>query len=155
VIIDEAHRLVPRERSEIEELETLKHTFVDCVRTTRKYGLGWMFVSQSLASLHLEILRQMRVYFFGYGLSWGSERYNLEELVGRGAQLDLYSNFKDPQTSAILGKKEYAFMVYGPVSPLSISGNPIFFNALDYYTEFRKINFETDLDARYNYSIRL
>jgi len=142
VVIDEAHRLAPRERSEIEELEKLKHTFIDSVRTTRKYGLGWMFVSQSLASLHLEILRQMRIYFFGYGLSWGSERYNLEELVGRGPQLELYSNFKDPQTSAILGKKEYPFMVYGPVSPLSISGNPIFFTALDYYTEFEKVNFK-------------
>ena len=140
VVIDEAHRLAPREKSEYEEIERLRQRFVDGVRTTRKYGLGWMFISQSLSSLHPELLRQMRIYFFGYGLSWGVEKRALEDLVGRGPHLDLYSNFRDPQTSAILGKKEYSFMAYGPVSPLSISGNPIFFNVLDYFTEFPRKN---------------
>ena len=140
VVIDEAHRFVPRERPSIEEFNTLKRTLVDGVLETRKYGLGWMFISQSLATVEMEILRQLRIYFMGYGLSWGSEYYTLKQLVGGGPYLDLYSSFKDPQTAAALGRKEYPFMAHGPISPLSISGKPIFFTALDYYTEFRESN---------------
>ncbi|MCX7914377.1 MAG: hypothetical protein N2511_07315, partial [Thermodesulfovibrionales bacterium] len=54
--------------------------------------------------------------------------------------IDLYASFKDPQTAAALGKKEYPFMAYGPLSPLSISGKPIFFIALEYFEEFPKAN---------------
>ncbi|HYY90388.1 MAG TPA: DUF87 domain-containing protein [Candidatus Dormibacteraeota bacterium] len=140
VVTDEAHRLVPRETPTDEDFKGLKKEFVDAVLTTRKYGLGWMFISPSLASLELEILRQLRLYFFGYGLSWGGERRVLEELVGQGAHIDLYQSFRDPQTSALLGEKQYPFMVHGPVSPLSVSGGPLFFTALDYYTEFPRAN---------------
>ena len=96
VVTDEAHRLIPREKPVDEDFRELKRVFIDCVRTTRKYGLGWMFISQSLASIDSEILRQLRLYFFGYGLSWGVERRVLEELIGRGAHIDLYQSFKDP-----------------------------------------------------------
>lgn len=140
VAIDEAHRFVPRETPQDEDFEALKAQLVDCVRTTRKYGLGWLFISQSLASLDLEILRQMRLYFIGYGLSWGTELRTLQDLVGGGAYVQLYQSFRDPQTSAIYGEKQYPFMVSGPVSPLSISGAPMYFNALDYYDEFAKTN---------------
>jgi DNA helicase HerA-like ATPase len=140
VVTDEAHRLIPRERPEDEDFRALKNVFVDSVRTTRKYGLGWMFISQSLASLEYEILRQLRLYFFGYGLSWGGERRVLEELLGRGSHIQLYQSFRDPQTSAIYGKKEYPFMVYGPISPLSSSGAPLFLTALDYNEEFPILN---------------
>jgi energy-coupling factor transporter ATP-binding protein EcfA2 len=140
VMTDEAHRFIYRETPEIDEFRILKNTFVRSVLETRKYGLGWMFISQSLATLDLEILRQMRIYLIGYGLSWGSERYTLEQLVGSGSHIELYSSFKDPQTAATLGRKEYPFMAYGPISPLSISGKPVFFNALDYHSEFLKQN---------------
>lgn len=143
VVIDEAHRFAPRERQEEEELEALRINFVDAVRTTRKYGLGWMFISQTIASLHPELINQMRVYFFGYGLSWGSELRTLKEIVGGGMNnnyLALYQSFKDPQSSAVLGEREYPFMVFGPVSPLSVSGAPLFITALKYDSEFLVAN---------------
>lgn len=143
VVIDEAHRFAPREKQEEPELEELRMNFVDAVRTTRKYGLGWMFISQTIASLHPELINQMRVYFFGYGLSWGAELRALREIVGGGGNdnhLELYRSFRDPQSSAILGKKEHPFMVFGPVSPLSVSGAPLFMVTLDYEDEFLKAN---------------
>lgn len=141
VAIDEAHRFVPREKPSDEDYQALKAALVDCIRTTRKYGLGWLFISQSLASLDLEILRQMRLYFVGYGLSWGTELYTLRDMIGGGAHIELYQSFRDPQTSAILGEKQYPFMVFGPgVSPLSVSGAPLFFNALHYTQEFPAVN---------------
>jgi energy-coupling factor transporter ATP-binding protein EcfA2 len=138
VCIDEAHRFVPREKPTNEEREQVKLSLVDAVRTTRKYGLGWLFISQTIASLDTEILQQLRLYFFGYGLSWGSELRTLKEIVGGGDDkyINVYQNFKDPQTSAILGKREFPFMAYGPASLLSTSGAPVFFTALNYYNEF-------------------
>lgn len=140
VVTDEAHRLIPREKPDDEDFRALKNVFIDSVRKTRKYGLGWMFISQSLASLEYELIRQLRLYFFGYGLSWGEEKMVLEELMGKGSHIQLYQSFRDPQISAIYGKKEYPFMVYGPISPLSSSGAPLFITALDYDKEFPILN---------------
>ncbi|MEM1671240.1 MAG: ATP-binding protein [Archaeoglobaceae archaeon] len=138
VILDEAHRFAPREKTEDEFLEQVKNTLIDGVRTTRKYGLGWMFISQTLSSLHREILNQLRIFFFGFGLAWGIEGQALRELIG-GAEdsFNLYRSFPDPQS---LGYKEYPFMATGPVSPLSSSGMPIFFTALKYPEQFLKVN---------------
>ncbi len=71
VLIDEAHRLAPREVGDDDAAQRVRATLIDAVRTTRKYGLGWMFISQTLASLHREIIQQLRIMFFGFGLSLG------------------------------------------------------------------------------------
>jgi len=140
VIIDEAHRLAPREKTENEDLERVKAILIDGIRTTRKYGLGWMFISQTLSSLDREILNQIRVYVFGFGLAWGVERQALLEIIGGQKEaLSLYQMFRDPQSG--LGEREYPFMTVGPISPLSFSSAPLFLTALEYPDEFLKINF--------------
>lgn len=139
VIIDEAHRLAPRQRIEDDDLEAVRTYLVDAVRTTRKYGLGWMFISQTLSSLHRDIINQIRIFLFGFGLGWGVERDALQEIIGgQRESMSLYQRFRDPQSS--LRKKEYSFMSYGPISPLSFSGTPLFFNAYNFPEEFREIN---------------
>jgi len=141
IIIDEAHRLAPRERSDNEDLENVKEILIDGVRTTRKYGLGWMFISQTLSSLDRRIIEQLRIYLFGYGLGWGVERQALREIIG-GAEdaIRLYQMFRDPQSG--IGTKQYPFMSIGPISPLSFSGTPLFFNALNYPDDFMRVNFK-------------
>jgi len=140
VVVDEAHRLAPRGRPEVDMIGRIKSIFIDAVRTTRKYGLGWMFISQSLSSLDREILNQIRIYIFGFGLAWGVERLALKDIIGGATEaLKLYQNFRDPQSG--LRKKEYPFMTMGPISPLSFSSTPLFFNALNYPNEFIKDNF--------------
>lgn len=99
-----------------------------------------MFISQTLSSLHREILNQIRIFIFGFGLAWGLERLALQDIIGGAREaIRLYQNFKDPQSG--LGKREYPFMTIGPISPLSFSGTPLFFNALNYPNEFMKVNF--------------
>jgi hypothetical protein len=143
VIIDEAHRLAPKELSENEYLEKVKGILVDAVRTTRKYGLGWMFISQTLSSLSRDILDQIRIYVFGFGLGWGVERLALKDIIGGQFEaLKLYQSFKDPQSS--LNHKQYPFMTVGPISPLSFSGSPLFFNSINYPDDFLKINFQNN-----------
>ena len=141
VVLDEAHRFAPRERPDDEDDDALRlrAALRDAVRTTRKYGLGWMFISQTLASLDRELLQQLRMYFFGYGLAWGRELDALREMVGgnRAAQ-QLYQQFQDPESSA--GERRYPFMSVGPSSPLATSQIPQFFNSLQFPGEFLSEN---------------
>jgi hypothetical protein len=143
VVVDEAHRLAPRERIENDNINRIRATFIDAIRTTRKYGLGWMFISQTISSLHREIINQIRVFTFGFGLGWGTELRALQEIIGGNREaIRLYQNFNDPQSG--LGQRKYPFMTIGPISPLSFSGTPLFFNALNYPNEFLRVNFSED-----------
>ena len=141
VIVDEAHRLAPSEETDDEALESVRNTFIDAVRTTRKYGLGWLFISQTLASLPKPIIEQMRIMFFGFGLAYGKEFSALKELAGGDeSSLSLYQSFRDPHSAFDAKSKQYNFMSIGPVSPLSFSGTPLFFTAFPSPGEFHKVN---------------
>jgi hypothetical protein len=141
VIIDEAHRLAPRERIEDETVNSVKRTLIDAVRTTRKYGLGWMFISQTLSSLDRSIIEMLRIMFFGFGLAMGTEYMALRDLAsGDKNSLKLYQSFRDPQSTFDMENMQYSFMTIGPVSPLSFSGTPLFFNAYNSPKEFLLIN---------------
>ena len=142
VIIDEAHRLAPRELPrEDEAARGVRSVLVDAARTTRKYGLGWLFISQTLSSLHSEILQQLRIFFFGFGLGLGQEFQSLRQLVGSsGPALDLYQLFRDPHSAFDTTSRQYSFMTIGPVSPLSFSGSPLFLNAFNRVEDFMCAN---------------
>lgn len=141
VLMDEAHRLAPREDPESEEKKAVRGILIDAARTTRKYGVGWLFISQTLSSLHREILEQLRIFFFGFGLGMGAEFKALSELVGgRSKALDLYQLFRDPHSSFDIASREYSFMTIGPVSPLSFAGTPLFFNAFNTVRDFLGAN---------------
>lgn len=142
VVIDEAHRLAPRELPrDDKEAHRLRARLVDAVRTTRKYGLGWLFISQTLSSLEREIIEQLRIVFFGFGLGMGAELRTLQELVGgQNNAIRLYQSFRDPQSALNPNQREYPFMTIGPVSPLSFSGSPLFFSALTDLKKFLEVN---------------
>ncbi len=129
VVFDEAHRFASQ-FSENEEVDYLSHKLVDYVRTTRKYGLGWTFITQSISSLRREIFDQLRIRCFGYGLTSGAELTRLRELIGDSTTIDLYRSFVDPDAAQ---SSQYPFMVTGPASPLSFTGMPVF---LSVYTDF-------------------
>lgn len=141
VILDEAHRLAPREKIENEKQESVRISLLDAVRTTRKYGLGWMFISQTLSSLHREIIGQLRIFFFGFGLALGTEFQALREIIGGDPNaLKLYQSFRDPHSSFDISSRQYAFMTVGPVSPLSFAGTPLFLTAFNTPDEFLDVN---------------
>jgi hypothetical protein len=142
VVIDEAHRLAPRELSrEDDAARGVRSVLVDAARTTRKYGLGWLFISQTLSSLDSEIVQQLRIFFFGFGLALGQEFQSLRQLVGSsGTALDLYQLFRDPHSAFDVASRQYSFMTIGPVSPLSFAGSPLFFNAFNTVETFLAAN---------------
>jgi len=141
VIMDEAHRLAPREEIKNEKQEGVRVSLLDAVRTTRKYGLGWLFISQTLSSLHREIIGQLRIFFFGFGLALGTEFISLREIIGGDLNaLKLYQSFRDPHSAFDVASRQYAFMTIGPVSPLSFSGTPLFLTAYSTPDEFLRAN---------------
>lgn len=141
VLTDEAHRLAPRETPSDEAEKGVKNILVDAVRTTRKYGLGWMFISQTLSSLDKEIINQLRIAFFGFGLSMGSEFQALKELAGGDLNsLKLYQTFRDPHSAFDTASRQYSFMTIGPVSPLSFAGTPLFLTAFNRAESFLQVN---------------
>jgi len=100
-----------------------------------------MFISQTLSSLHKEIVEQLRIMFFGFGLALGTEFQALRELVGGDPNsLKLYQSFRDPHSSFSIENREYAFMTIGPISPLSFSGTPLFFTAFIKPDDFLNAN---------------
>ncbi len=82
-----------------------------------------------LIVIDLSILQQLRIIFFGFGLSLGNDLVTLRELVSDQKAIDLYRTFTDPASSFNTKTRKYSFMTEGPVSPLSFSGSPFFFNA--------------------------
>ncbi|MEP0829404.1 MAG: ATP-binding protein [bacterium] len=131
VLLDEAHRHAPSGRlDEDSESERLRSLLRRAVRETRKYGIGWFFISQTLGGLDNDILQQLRILAFGFGLAMGSEFDKLRDFVGGDKRaLELYQSFRDPQSFPRRDLKEFPFMAVGPVSPLAFSGKPIFFTA--------------------------
>lgn len=143
VILDEAHRFAPsgtdgRDMDAGDKM--LRADLRRAVRETRKYGVGWMFISQTMMGLDTELLMQLRSMFFGYGLAFGLEFRRLQELAGGDNDaMDLYRSFRDPHSAMDDESKQFPFMAIGPVSPMPFSGQPLFFSAFN-AQDFRAAN---------------
>lgn len=142
VLLDEAHRHAPSGRlDEDSEADRLRSLLRRAVRETRKYGIGWFFISQTLGGVDSEILQQLRILMFGFGLAMGSEFDRLRDFVGGDKRaLELYQSFRDPQSFPRRELQEFPFMAVGPVSPLAFSGKPLFFSAFTSPQEFVSAN---------------
>lgn len=142
VLLDEAHRHAPSGRLEEEgEAERLRALLRRAIRETRKYGIGWFFISQTLGGMDNEILQQLRVLAFGFGLAMGTEFDRLRDFAGGDKRaLELYQSFRDPQSFPRRELQEFPFMAVGPISPLAFSGRPLFFSAFTDPEEFLKHN---------------
>lgn len=142
VLLDEAHRFAPSgPLDEDSQANRLRSLLRRAVRETRKYGIGWFFISQTLGGIDKEILQQLRVLIFGFGLALGTELDRLRDFAGGDQRsLELYQSFRDPQSFPNGQLREFPFMAVGPISPLAFSGKPIFFTAFSDPTAFRRAN---------------
>jgi hypothetical protein len=142
VLLDEAHRHAPSGRLDEEsESERLRSLLRRAIRETRKYGIGWFFISQTLGGMDNEVLQQLRILAFGFGLAMGSEFDRLRDFAGGDKRaLELYQSFRDPQSFPRRELQEFPFMAVGPVSPLAFSGRPLFFSAFISPQEFLDAN---------------
>lgn len=143
VLLDEAHRHAPSGPIDEGDPEgrRLRTLLRQAVRETRKYGVGWFFISQTLGGIDREILQQLRIEFFGFGLALGDEFHKLREFAGGDDRaMELYQSFRDPQSFPRRDLQEFPFMAVGPASPLAFSGKPLFFSAFIDPQEFLRAN---------------
>lgn len=142
VILDEAHRHAPSGHLDSgSQAEILRNVLRRAVRETRKYGVGWFLISQTLGGIDNEILQQLRILFFGFGLALGDEFRKLGEFAGGDKRaMELYQSFRDPHSAPRPDLREFPFMAVGPVSPLAFSGRPLFFSAFTDPKEFLAVN---------------
>jgi hypothetical protein len=142
VLLDEAHRHAPSGRlDEGSDADRLRSLLRRAVRETRKYGIGWFFISQTLGGIDNEILQQLRILAFGFGLAMGTEFDRLRDFAaGDKRSLELYQSFRDPQSFPRRDLQEFPFMAVGPVSPLAFSGRPLFFSAFTDPAQFLNTN---------------
>ena len=136
IVLDEAHRFISRNSPDT-RVRKLTEEMVGAVRTTRKYGIGHMFITQSLESLDDEIINQMRIFAFGHGLTIGSELRKIKEIINNEAAVNLYKSFIDPSNSG-----KFPFMFFGPVSPFSATGSPLF---VEIYTKYQDYCVKNDI----------
>lgn len=130
IVMDEAHRFISS-HSPDSRIKDLTREIIDAVRTTRKYGIGHMFITQSLESLDDEIIKQMRIFAFGHGLTMGSELRKVKEIINNQSSVNLYASFIDPSNSG-----KFPFMFFGPVSPFSATGSPLFVEIYSSYQNY-------------------
>lgn len=120
VVMDEAHRYVNASATD-SRLKQLNKRIIDSVRTVRKYGIGHMFITQTIESIDQEVIQQMRIFGFGYGLTMGGEFSKIKQIINDDNAAKFYRSFIDPSSN-----KKYPFMFHGPISPLSFTGSPLF-----------------------------
>lgn len=120
IVMDEAHRYVNSTTTD-PRLKELNSKIIDSVRTVRKYGIGHMFITQTIESIDQEVIQQMRIFAFGYGLTMGGEFSKIKQIINDDNAAKFYRSFIDPSSNG-----KWPFMFHGPISPLSFTGSPLF-----------------------------
>jgi hypothetical protein len=135
VVLDEAWRYAaPPSRVEEEELQLLSKDLAGYARDTRKFGIGWLYISQSTRSVNLDIWDQMSIRLFGYGLN-GADLDKMAEVIDDRSVLRLYRSSGNPRSTGV-----YPFMMTGPVSPLAANATPVMLNVYTDVQAFRADN---------------
>ena len=135
VVLDEAWRYAaPVNKSGSEALSALSQDLAGYARDTRKFGIGWLYISQNTTSVNLDIWDQMSIRFFGYGLS-GADVSKMGEIVDDKSSLRLYRTFGNPRSTGV-----YPFLITGPVSPLAANATPLTLNSYNDFDDFRRDN---------------
>jgi hypothetical protein len=126
VMFDEAHRYAPPIRGEMpEEVRELSSALARYARETRKYGVGWTYITLTIGTINHAIFDMLGVRACGYGLG-SSDLRAMEEHIDSRESLDLYRTFANPEQT-----ERYPFMVAGPFSPLSFTKAPLFVTAFE------------------------
>ncbi|MCU0490711.1 MAG: DUF87 domain-containing protein [Chloroflexaceae bacterium] len=119
VVLDEAHLFAGEHASESTDGSRTRSLLAQSIRMTGKYGVGWFFITQTLADFDRTILKQLQVKIFGQGFKLGSDREFVETELGREG-FQRYCSLPDPKRTG-----RYTFMVSGPIVALGSLGTPL------------------------------
>ncbi|PJF24120.1 MAG: ATP-binding protein, partial [Phototrophicales bacterium] len=72
VLLDEAHLFAGEHADDTGDGARTRSLLAQSIRMTGKYGVGWMFITQTLHDFDKTILRQLQVKIFGQGFKLGA-----------------------------------------------------------------------------------
>ncbi len=119
VVLDEAHLFAGEHASESSDGTRTRTLLAQSVRMTGKYGVGWLFITQTLHDFDKTILRQLQVKIFGQGFKIGADREVVEMELGKEGFVR-YCSLPDPKRTG-----RYTFMITGPIVSLGSLGTPL------------------------------
>jgi hypothetical protein len=119
VLLDEAHLFAGEHAAETSDGTRTRSLLAQSIRMTGKYGVGWMFVTQTLHDFDKTILRQLQVKIFGQGFKLGADREYVETELGKEG-FARYCSLPDPKRTG-----RYSFMLTGPIVALGSLGTPL------------------------------
>lgn len=119
VVLDEAHLFAGEHASESSDGMRTRTLLAQSVRMTGKYGVGWLFITQTLHDFDKTILRQLQVKIFGQGFKIGADREVVETELGKEGFMR-YCSLPDPKRTG-----RYTFMITGPIVALGSLGTPL------------------------------
>lgn len=119
VVLDEAHLFAGEHANESVDGTRTRTLLSQSVRMTGKYGVGWLFITQTLHDFDKTILRQLQVKIFGQGFKVGADREYVETELGREG-FARYCSLPDPKRTG-----RYSFMITGPIVSLGSLGTPL------------------------------
>ena len=147
IVIDEAHNYVPQIEDHMgDEEKSLASKLASSVRVSRKLGIGWMFITQSITDFSKEIFKNLHNYFFLYGLQIGRDKDHLISVVGK-ENSKLYDAFADPKSTGkfpvlLQGSSVRFSTKAAPVSIISFNSDKQFMEhnqLLEQYEEAKRL----------------
>jgi hypothetical protein len=139
ITMDEAHKYVGSSYSDLpEDLKLLKMQIVKNVKETRKYGIGWLFITQTTVDFDKEIYRQLHDYFFLYGLGVGADLQHMKEVVPKKF-IEQYRGLPNPKQTNV-----YWAMHTGSLNVINTATAATFIR-LPSPEEFLRLNFNMNL----------
>jgi DNA helicase HerA-like ATPase len=134
VVLDEAHQYLQKSDPDKEVKKQIKRKVSKAQLTSRKYGIGWLFINQRTANFDEQVYSQLEDHVFCSGLDVGRDKDLVIDTVDR-EMFDEYSKLPNPNQSDI-----YTFMISGSIVALGTTGQPLFIEGFDSLPELLENN---------------
>lgn len=119
VVLDEAHNYLPSSTPDKAIKEKIRDKISHAQFTSRKFGIGWMFINQRTANFDRQVYSQLEDHVFCSGLGVGNDKEPVSDIVGR-EMFDEYQKLPNPKQSDI-----YTFLINGSIVSLGTTGQPL------------------------------
>lgn len=136
IVIDEAHRFAPQTAGPSDDQERMRRTLEDATRTTRKLGVGWCYITQSIASFNKEIFRQLGTKVLGFGIGTGADNDHLESAFNHDK--DLIAQYR--RLPRPLSTNVFPFAIIGELVALGNGSRALFITAPSDQADLVRLN---------------
>ncbi|MAT96875.1 MAG: hypothetical protein CL608_07005 [Anaerolineaceae bacterium] len=136
IVIDEAHRFAPQAVGKNKDVEAMVESLADAIRTTRKLGVGWFYITQSFADFDKRIFRQIQTKILGIGIGTGVDEEHLQAALNRDQKIvEFYKGLPRPTTTGV-----FPYAIIGELVALGNGNRGLFVSAPKSQEQLVKMN---------------